>query len=82
MYSKLHSGIFYKIEKGQRIYEGFKKDKITLVCKYCFTGLFGKGTSQLVGLGKECMVFDFLARVPAWTKLLGIQALLEGTAFA
>lgn len=65
MYSKLHSGIFYKIEKVQRIYECFKTDKITLVCKYCSKRLFGKGTIQLVGLGKECMVSDFLARVSA-----------------
>lgn len=82
MYSKLHSGIFYKIEKGQRIYEGLKKDKITLVCKYCSKNLFGKGTIQLTGLGKECVVSDFLARIPTQTKLLVIQALLKGNAFA
>lgn len=82
MYSKLHSGIFYKIEKVQRIYECFKKYKITLVCKYCSKPVFGKGTIQLVGLGKRCLVSDFLARASAQTKLLGIQALLEGTAFA
>lgn len=60
----------------------FQKDKITLVCKHCSKSLFGKRTIQRVGLGKEFMLSDFLARVSAMTKLLGIQALLEGTAFA
>lgn len=82
MYSKLHAGIFYKIEKGQRIYEGLKKDKTTLLCKYCSKCLFGKGTVQLTGLGKKCMVSDFLARVPTQTKLLVTQALLKGNAFS
>lgn len=31
MYSKLHSGIFYKIKKGQNIYEGKKKKKTRFV---------------------------------------------------
>lgn len=35
MYSKLHLGIFYKIEKGQSIYEGKKK-----LSKYCFECMF------------------------------------------
>lgn len=52
------------------------------MCKYCFKNLFGKGTVQLTGLGKECVVSDSLARIPTQTKLLVIQALLKGNAFA
>lgn len=78
MYSELHSEIFYKIEKGQRIYEGLKKDKTTLVYKYCSKHLLVKE----LALGKECTVSDFLAKVPTQTKLLVILALLKDSAFA
>lgn len=56
MYSELHSGIFYEIEKGQRIYEGLKKKtKIP----WCTSIVLNTFLVEELGWVKECTDSDW-----------------------